>query len=129
MGWLTTIVGFLLKIGASGIVKDVLDTMKHKTDANTQVTVAAIEAAVREAEARQPFEREKLAHAAFWVLIFGFAGSLCFWWSAVILDSVFHFGWNVADLPTPNMQEWAGRMIEWLFYVGTGVAGLRMLFK
>lgn len=73
------------------------------------------------------YNRAKLSFPWFWVFAGMFIAPLALWWAAVILDSVFMFSWSVADLPTPQMQEWAGDMIRWLFYIGSGVGALRML--
>ncbi|MHC5654267.1 hypothetical protein [Stappia sp.] len=43
------------------------------------------------------------------------------WWTAVILDSVFRFSWNVAALPPP-LDDWAGAILLSLFLVD-GVKG------
>jgi hypothetical protein len=34
-------------------------------------------------------------------------------------------GWGVDTVPV--LEEWGGQMIQWLFYVGGGVAALRSL--
>lgn len=44
---------------------------------------------------------------------------LGFWWSAVIVDSIFMFSWQVAALPKP-LDDWATYMISALFIVDGG---------
>ena len=93
----------------------------------SETTVALAREAVGEAKIMADYNRAKLSFSWFWVFAGMFISPLALWWTAVILDSVFMFSWSVADLPTPQMQEWAGDMIRWLFYVGSGVGALRML--
>lgn len=47
-----------------------------------------------------------------------FAYPVAAWWSAVILDSIFHFGWKISALPPP-LNEWAGQIILSFFIIGT----------
>lgn len=133
---LATLVTWLAKLGFGNIVERTISLLEHRASEETereklktQIAIEVIRGAVHEAEIMAEFNREKLRHRGFWVLIYCFAGGLCLWWNAVILDSIFHFGWQVADLPTVQMQDWAGNMIQWIFYVGGGVAGLRVLVK
>lgn len=37
------------------------------------------------------------------------------WWAAVCLDSVFHFGWKIAEVPV--LRDWGGAIITSLFLV------------
>ena len=43
------------------------------------------------------------------------------WFAAVVADSIFHFDWNVAALPSP-LDQWAGWIISALFLVDGGKA-------
>jgi hypothetical protein len=51
----------------------------------------------------------------WWFQLF-FVIPLGFWWSAVIVDSVFHLNLRVAALPPP-LDSWAGGIISALFVV------------
>lgn len=128
------ILAFLIKLGFGGVVDKALDHMERRAEMKNdrerlkaQTTVALAREAVSEAKIIADYNRAKLSFPWFWVFAGMFIAPLALWWSAVILDSVFMFSWSVADLPTPQMQEWAGDMIRWLFYVGSGVGALRML--
>ena len=128
------IIAFLIKLGFGGVVDKALDHMERRAEMQndrerlkSETTVALVREAVSEAKIMADYNRAKLSFPWFWVFSGMFIAPLALWWAAVILDSVFMFSWSVADLPTPQMQEWAGDMIRWLFYVGSGVGALRML--
>lgn len=128
------IIAFLIKLGFGGVVDKALDHMERRAEMQndrerlkSETTVALVREAVSEAKIMADYNRAKLSFPWFWVFAGMFIAPLALWWAAVILDSVFMFSWSVADLPTPQMQEWAGDMIRWLFYVGSGVGALRML--
>lgn len=40
---------------------------------------------------------------------------LALWWAAVCLDSVFHFGWKVSEVPV--LRDWGGAIVTSLFLV------------
>jgi len=128
------IIAFLIKLGFGGVVDKAIGHMERRAELQndrerlkSETTVALAREAVKEAKVMADFNKAKLAFPWFWVFAGMFIAPLALWWSAVILDSVFMFSWSVADLPTPQMQQWAGDMIRWLFYVGSGVGALRML--
>lgn len=56
-----------------------------------------------------------LVGRTWWFQLF-FVIPLGFWWSAVILDSVFGFNHDIAALPSP-LDEWAAWIISALFIV------------
>ena len=128
------IIAFLIKLGFGGVVDKALDHMERRAKLQndrerlkSETTVALAREAVSEAKIMADYNRAKWSFPWFWVFAGMFIAPLALWWAAVILDSVFMFSWSVADLPTPQMQEWAGDIIRWLFYVGSGVGALKML--
>lgn len=128
------IIAFLIKLGFGSIVDKAIDHVERRAElqndrerVKSETTVALAREAVNEAKIMADYNRAKLSFPWFWIFAGMFIAPLALWWAAVILDSVFMFSWSVADLPTPQMQEWAGDMIRWLFYVGSGVGALRML--
>ncbi len=128
------ILAFLIKLGFGGIVEKALHHIERRAELEndrerlkSETTVALAREAVQEAQIMADYNKAKLAFPWFWLFAGLFIVPLALWWSAVILDSVFGFAWSVADLPTPQMQQWAGDMIRWLFYVGSGVGALRAL--
>lgn len=69
-----------------------------------------------------------LVGRTWWFQLF-FVVPLGFWWSAVIVDSVFQFQeWNVAALPPP-LDNWAASIVGALFLVDGGKALLGRFTK
>jgi hypothetical protein len=130
----SALLAFLLRIGFGGIVDKALGLIEARAAGQESadrlralMTVELARSAVAEAKIMADFNKAKLAFPWFWIFAAAFIVPLAIWWAAVILDSVFGFAWSVADLPTPQMQEWAGDMIRWVFYVGSGVGVVRSL--
>lgn len=103
------------------------DQQKIALDRYEKFLSAAQEILVKNMDGMVKLQERKMAEPIFWVMVASFVFGLSLWWNAVMLDSVFQFSWNVADLPTKEIKDWAGSMISWLFYVGTGVAALKVL--
>jgi hypothetical protein len=129
MSWLLSIV---LRFASSGLVEQTLSYLdrRHAEETGreklrTQVEIEAIRAAVVETKELAKFNSAKLEHTAFWCFAGLFVLPLGAWWLAIILDSIFLMGWGVDTVPV--LEEWGGQMIQWLFYVGGGVAALRSL--
>ena len=69
-----------------------------------------------------------LVGRTWWFQLF-FVIPLGFWWSAVIIDSVFQFpDWDVAALPPP-LDNWAASIVGALFIVDGGKALLGRFIK
>ena len=133
---LSTIVAFFVKIGLGGMIDKGIGYLDRKADREFgdkklryQFAAEHVRQAVEETRVMADYNKAKLEHKTMWFFLAMFIVPLGFWWCAVILDSVFHFSWDVADLPTPQMQQWAGDMIRWLFYVGSGVAAFKMVTR
>ncbi|ABF64382.1 hypothetical protein TM1040_1649 [Ruegeria sp. TM1040] len=131
---MTGLIAFLMRMGFGGMVDKAISHLERRAELQndreklrSQTTVELAREAVKEAQVMADYNRAKLAFPWFWLFAALFLVPLAAWWNAVILDSIFGFTWSVADLPTPQMQEWAGDMIRWLFYVGTGVGALKSL--
>ncbi|MBO9441363.1 hypothetical protein J7363_04615 [Phaeobacter italicus] len=131
---MTGLIAFLMRMGFGGMVDKAISHLERRAELQndreklrSQTTVELAREAVKEAQVMADYNRAKLSFPWFWLFAALFLVPLAAWWSAVILDSIFGFTWSVADLPTPQMQEWAGDMIRWLFYVGTGVGALKSL--
>jgi len=130
----TTIVSFLVKMGLSGIIDKTIGLLQRRAELEvdkeklrTELTAEYLKQAVEEVRIMADFNKSKLAFPWFWCFAAMFLAPLGLWWSAVILDSVFNFSWSVADLPTREMKDAASRMIEWVFYTGAAVAGIKAL--
>jgi hypothetical protein len=133
---MTGFLAFLIKIGFGGLADRAIDALEARAGRSgdrdallAQTTVELAREAVNETKILADLNKAKFAFPWFWMFAGMFILPLALWWSAVILDSVFGFSWNVADLPTPQMQEWAGDMIRWVFYVGSGVGVVKSVFR
>ena len=129
MSWLLSL---FLKFASSGLVDKVLAYMDRKAvlageteQARSHVRIELIRAAVQEAQIMADLQKSKIQFPWFWIFVGIFVGPLGFWWAAICLDSVFLFSWNVATVPL--LENWGGQMIQWLFYVGSGVGAIKML--
>ncbi|MDX0426879.1 hypothetical protein [Sinorhizobium medicae] len=130
------ILAFLIKIGLSGVVERGIKLMERRAELEvdkeklrTELTAEYMREVVEETRIMAGLNKAKMQVPCFWMFAALFVLPLGFWWAAVILDGTFHFGWNVANLPTPEMRQWAGDMIKWIFYVGGGVAGVKAVLK
>lgn len=131
---MTAFVAFLLKLGFGGIVDKAISHLEARARLEggqealrLKTTAELAKAAMAEADVIADLHRQKMRVPWFWLFAWMFLGPLALWWTAVILDSVFAFPWQVADLPTPQMQEWAGNMIQWVFYSGIGVGVIKQI--
>lgn len=140
-GVASAILGALIKFGFGGIVDKAISHMerraKMENDRDRLRTTATIELAreaVKEAAVMADFNKAKLAYWPFWLLVFAVSAPFIVWMWAVIIDSTPYlrdmFGdQQVSDLPTPELRAAFGRMVEWVFYVGTGVGALKALIR
>lgn len=115
--------GVLLKIGSlavslitGGTLDKILDTIDRKMDDG--VKKEEIKADVTKTWISA--QASLLVGRTWWFQLF-FVIPLGFWWTAVIVDSVFGFEHNIAALPNP-LDEWAGWIITALFMVDGGKA-------
>lgn len=128
------LLAFLLKIGFGGAVDKAIALLQHRAEQQgnldrlkTEATIELAREAVKEVQIMADFNRAKLQFPWFWLFAALFIVPLGAWWTAVIADSIFSFEWSVANLPTPEMRDWAGSMISWLFYVGTTVGAIKAI--
>lgn len=129
---LQAFLGWLLKLLTGPAVDKVLGYLEGKANSQTererirtQVTIAEINAAVSETRVMADLQASKMGHWPYWAFVALFILPLGIWWAAVLLDTTFRFGWGVANLPQTYIREWAGEMIRWLFYTGSGAMALR----
>lgn len=128
--------GFILKVLSGPAVDRALAYLERKADSETerekvrtQATVEHIRSAVQETQILADLNKAKLQFPWFWVLISAFVIPLAVWWTAVLAVSTFNLPYVIADLPNAHMRGWAGDMIKWLFYVGTGVGALKLVTR
>lgn len=106
-----TIGKWLLSFITGGSLEKILDVVERKLD--NEVTKEEIKAEVTRTWINA--QANLLVGRTWWFQLF-FIVPLGFWWSAVCLDSVFQFTWNVAALPTP-LDEWAGWIVSSTFLI------------
>lgn len=125
----------LLKLFSGPVLDRLLSHMERRLDNATERERIGAELAAEEirgeiraraearkvliAEAGHPLSAARLGRLAF-VLPLGV------WWAAVCLDSVFHFGWRISEVPV--LREWGGAIITSLFLVD-GARGLARGWK
>lgn len=105
LGWFT-----------GGTLDRILDTIEHKMDNET--TKEQIKAEVTKTYVQA--QANLMVGRTWWFQLF-FVIPLGFWWTAVILDSIFHFDINIEKLPPP-LDDWAAYIISALFIVDGGKA-------
>jgi len=133
---LATLVTLAVKFGLGGIIDKTIALLDHRAELDvdkeklrTELAAEHLRQIVEETRLMVDFNKAKMQFPLFWLLASLFVVPLGMWWAAVILDSIFGFSWSVADLPTSQMQMWAGDMIKWLFYVGGGVGIYKVLSR
>jgi len=131
------ILAFLISKGFGGLVDRALDAVERRAELQNDsdrikamTTVELAREAVKETQIMADLNRAKFAFPWFWMFAAMFIVPLGVWWTAVLADSIPYirdiFGdQQVFDLPNAQMQEWAGDMIRWLFYVGSGVGVIK----
>jgi hypothetical protein len=123
---LAALASFLLKLASSGLLDKTIaalqaeansETERQRIDANVAIEHIRAELASRQAQrdvlvAEQGWWATSLVRPAF-------AYPLAIYYGAVILDSLGHFRWNVAALPSP-IGDWSGWIISAIFLSETG---------
>lgn len=108
--------GGLLSLFSGGSLENILDTIEKKMDNEVKKEEIKAEVTKKWVDAQS----QLLVGRTWWFQLF-FVIPLGFWWTAVILDSVFMFEADVAALPAP-LDSWAGAIISALFIVDGGKA-------
>ena len=128
------ILTLLVNAGLGNFIDKLADVYKRKAELEvdkeklrSELTAEYLKQIVEDGRIMADLQTKKMGYGVYWWLVSGFVFSLWMWWTAVILDSIFNFPFQIANLPTPQMQEWAGTMIMWLFYTGTGVATFKAI--
>jgi len=135
------LVTFLLKIGFKGIAQKAVSFLDRRADrklsfagVEAKTKVAQMQAQVDQSAIRADHSKEQMQHPEFWRMTRLFVYPLAAFWTAVIMDCIPYvrdiFGdQDVYDLPNEQFKEWAGMMIAWLFFLGTGVGAIKAIRK
>ncbi|WP_417693268.1 hypothetical protein [Roseibium sp.] len=114
----------LISLLSGGLLKLLLQAYESRLKAKTSQDALSADLAAEEirAEISARAEARKVLVAESGVFFSaGRLGRLSFvlplglWWSAICLDSVFHFGWKVAEVPV--LRDWGGAIVTSLFLV------------
>ncbi|MAU20607.1 MAG: hypothetical protein CMH13_08750 [Martelella sp.] len=139
---IAVLVTWLAKLGAGGIVDRAIELVEMRAGAlNDRETIQAdltaeyLRQVIAETQEMAELSKAKFAVPWFWLFAGLFLAPLAIWWAAVCFynmlwcpDCIYAQPWTIAAFPAP-LDDWAGNMIQWIFYVGSGVAGLRAILK
>ena len=123
---LAWVVGFALKLAASGVLDRAMNALKAQADSAVERERVTATVAIEEIRAelgRRQAQRDVLiaeqGRAVTALMRPAFAYPLAIYYAAVIADSLFHFAWNVAALPAP-IGDWSGWIISAIFLSESG---------
>ncbi|AJY48303.1 hypothetical protein TM49_17250 [Martelella endophytica] len=139
---MAALVTWLAKLGAGGIVDRAIDLVEKRAalendseKVRAELTAEYLKQVVAETREMATLNTEKLSVPWFWLFASLFLVPLAIWWAAICLynmlwcpDCIYAQSWTIAAFPSP-LDDWAGSMIQWVFYIGSGVAGLRAILK
>lgn len=134
---MTGFFAFLIKLGFGGIADKAIRHLERRAELHSdrdllkaKTTVALAREAVAEAKVMAEFNRAKLAFPWFWAFAALFVLPLGIYFAAIIAYNLFWCAgcaypkpWTIAALPPP-LDDWAGRMIAWLFFIGSGIGAI-----
>lgn len=115
---------WLLQVATSGLLDRLLKQLDRRVSEETDRRRIDADLAAEEIRAEIDARRQAKAvliaeSGTFWSA--GRLGRLIFvlplglWWAAVCLDSVFRFGWAIAEVPV--LRDWGGAIVTSLFLV------------
>lgn len=118
MGIVSSIVGGIFSGTFGKMFSGILDYRNVKAGIEAGVLTEVIKSDI---EINRMKKEMAIINREWWVTAWimpAFAYPVAAHWGAVILDSIFHFGWKVAALPGV-MAEWEGQIVLSFFIVGT----------
>ena len=123
---LAALIGFVLKFASSGLLDKTLELLKAEADNATQrdqidasVAIEHIKAELGRRQAQRDVLLAEQGRLVTSLMRPAFAYPLAVYYAAVILDSLAHFRWNVAALPSP-IGDWSGWIISAIFLSESG---------
>jgi hypothetical protein len=130
------IITWILTKLSGGLLDKVLDAFSKSEDArvrareiDSDTTKAALKAYVETVKSQNALQQAKLGFPWFWIMAGMFVIPLGLWWGAILIDSIFHLNLKVANLPTQELRDYAGQMIQFIFYSGGTAATIRAIIK
>lgn len=123
---LTWIFTTILRIAGSGLLDKALTTLQagvsvgaEKEEAQARVAIEGVKAEMARREAQKEVLLAEQGRRATALMRPAFAYPLAIYYGAVIADSLGHFRWNVAALPSP-IGDWSGWIISAIFLSESG---------
>ena len=123
---LAALIGFVLKFASSGLLDKTLSVLKAEADNVTQrdqitasVAIEHIKAELGRRQAQRDVLVAEQGRLVTSLMRPAFAYPLAIYYVAVILDSLLHFRWNVAALPSP-IGDRSGWIISAIFLSESG---------
>lgn len=110
---------FVLKMLSGGMLKQVFTHLEHRADSQTErerISADIVQSQVAAEIERRNAQRDVLVQTSNHWLQWLFVVPLGVWFTAVILDSIFYFPFDIAALPHP-LDDWAGWIISAIFLV------------
>jgi hypothetical protein len=123
---MAALLAFLLRLASSGVLDRTIAALQAGAGDATERARIDASVAIEEVKAelgRRQTQRDVLVAEQGRLLTAlmrpAFAYPLAVYYAAVILDSLFHFRWNVAALPGP-IGDWSGWIISAIFISESG---------
>jgi hypothetical protein len=104
------------------ILQSVDNTVDNETD-RQKIRADAVTSYVKEVA---ELKAQAMQTRVFWWIWALFAAPLGLWWAAINFDSIFHFSWNVADLP-PSVKPYADQIFTAVFGSGAAVSSIQAI--
>ena len=123
---MTAIIALILRFASSGILERVIGAMQARAESAVEreridatVAIAHINAELARRQAQRDVLIAEQGRAVTSLMRPAFAYPLAIYYGAVIADSLVHFTWNVAALPSP-LGDWSGWIISAIFLSESG---------
>jgi hypothetical protein len=123
---LAAIAAFALKLLSGGVLDKVLTHLQARADTEVErekitasVAIEQVKAEIAARQARRDILLAEQGRLVTAVMRPAFTYPLAIYYAAVIADSLMHFSWNVAALPSP-IGDWSGWIISAIFLSESG---------
>ena len=120
------LLGLAVKWFAGGALGRILDTIDKKVDSKTEREKIKAEAIQAHFATQADVIKTSMSSKVFWLVWFVFAAPLGLWFAAVMLDTIFLFGWLIADIPA-SIKPWAATIFGSIFGSGAGAVSVQSI--
>jgi hypothetical protein len=132
---MTLILSFILRLASSGLLDRVLASLQARADSEVEreridatVAIEEIKAELGRRQAQRDILLAEQGRGITALMRPAFAYPLAVYYAAVIADSLLHFPWNVAALPSP-IGDWSGWIISAIFLSESGERMARTIMR